>query len=231
MKKKFFMMAFVSLFAVAALCSCSKDDENENETGAIQNIITAAVENGASYSEIIDTVKAEVEDYYGSDAIIARAPYTNGGFTLTLPASLSAQYLSAADYIPQGITVSNPNVKGGSVGLYAYKSGFEAGEFYYGTNNCMGQLIYVDGDVIITGSSTVTYGATFTIKINVHLKEGWNMVYAKLTPKANDSYETELTIKVPAGAKWHFDSDYSLSEFSLYTQFPSLLRGNFVSGN
>jgi hypothetical protein len=92
MKRNYLKMAFVSLFAVAALCSCNKDEDDNNDnggTGAIQNnAISIEVEDGASYSEKIDIVKLECEG-----GTLANAPFNNGRFTLNLPASVSVQYL------------------------------------------------------------------------------------------------------------------------------------------
>jgi hypothetical protein len=127
MKRNFLMMAFVSLFTVVALCSCSKDEEENDDKGGngnsgLQgNVLTVVVENGASYNSKIDLVKAVTEDR-NSEHTLVSTPYNSGKFTLNLPASLDTQYLESLDEIPKGITVSNPNVKRGWAVLDAYKS-------------------------------------------------------------------------------------------------------------
>ncbi|MDR1340600.1 MAG: hypothetical protein LBK58_11195 [Prevotellaceae bacterium] len=237
MKRNFLMMAFVSLFTVVALCSCNKDeDENDDKggNGVIQNnTVTAVVENGASYNSKIDLVEAVT--YSNDDKLItlASAPYTNGGFTLNLPASLGAQYLEPLfdeeDEIPDGVTVSNPNVKTGEAILDAYKSDSYVGSFYHGNGDWEGELIYVDGDVSISGSGTETwtYGEgteyeetyTNTYRYNCNLRKGWNIMYEKRTEK--DSYE--YTTQAPANVKWYFEdkSSYNLSG-SLHKQVSPL---------
>jgi hypothetical protein len=226
MKTNYFKMAFVSLFAVAALlCSCDKDeDENSNDdnggSSVLQNnTLTVSVENGASYSGIIDIVKVETDD-----VPLVSVPYNNGVFTLNLPASLDDQYISIEeDEVPAGVTVSDPNVKvSAAVDLYAYKSDFKTGYIYHGIGDWQGVLIYVDRNLSITGSYTETYGeVTETGKYNCNMQKGWNIRYEKETQKAVNLYEYEATTQVPAGAKWYFQNYYSSSESgSLRTQAP-----------
>jgi hypothetical protein len=242
MNRNFLMMAFVSLFTVVALCSCSKDDDENGDNGGngvIQNnTLTVSVENGASYSGKIDVVKATTYSESDDDEFtLVSAPYTNGGFTLILPANLGAQYLENLDEdeIPQGITVSNPKAKTGWADLDAYKGDNRAGYFYHGIGDWEGELIYVDGDVTISGSYTETwtngggteYEETYTETHrynNCNLRKGWNIMYGKETEKGNNSYEYEVTTQVPAGAKWYF-YDYSSPDYksgSLHKQISSL---------
>jgi hypothetical protein len=212
MKRNFFMMAFVSLFTVVALCSCSKDDDenddnggNGGSTGLQGNILTVAVENGASYSTKIDVVQVKTEN---SENVFTSVPYNNGRFTLTLPVSVSDEYffnLLVILSLYEGLTVSNPNAKGCEVYLDTYKSDANTGYLYPKIGDWTGKLIYMDGDLSVSGSITGTdKGATVTDKYNYHLKKGWNMVYVKETVKANDLYEVEHTTQAPEGVKWYF---------------------------
>jgi hypothetical protein len=224
------MMAFVSLFTVVALCSCNKDENEDDENGGngenawIQNnTINVVIENNAQYSSEIDTVKVQVgvsgnDDYYY--LTLASVPYNNGKFTIKLPESINKQYLynvfeelEIMDHgeIPEGITISNQNIKGCYMGLYAYKSGLphnQGGFCYYGTEDgdWTGELIYMDGDVSITGTGTFywPYDWADTYKCNIHLEKGWNMVYEKNNKKTDQWYEVEYTTQAPAGAKWYF---------------------------
>jgi hypothetical protein len=194
MKRNFFMMAFVSLFTVVALCSCSKDENEDDDTGGngvIQNnTINVIIENGAKYSSKIDSVKAGI-DYRDSDrnhyyVTLASAPYNNIGFTLKLPESVSGQYLYSLAYVwdyeeIEGLTASNHSVKLGELELYAYKSNSNSatGYFYYGTEDSelvgYGWLTYADGDVSITGSyteneSNVYYDGTYYDELKIIVK-------------------------------------------------------------
>jgi hypothetical protein len=230
MKRNFLMMALVCLFTVVAISSCKKDDDDD---GSIGNTLTVTVENGSSLNEKIDAVKVEIEygklSSYDWDTYEAtNAPYSNGGFTLTLPETVSDTYLEAFDAgdFEEGITVSNFNVKTGYAYIEAYKADDNTGFFYHGTGTAdedwEGELVYSNGDVSITGSYTDTYDwedsdgvhtETYTEKYNVHLKKGWNRVYEKDTEKGNNTYEEETTTTVPSGAKWYY-FDYSSKSLS-----------------
>jgi hypothetical protein len=228
MKKNFLKMAVVSLFVVVALCSCDKDEEeNENNGGVIQgNTVSVAVENGSAYSGKIDAVKALIVTgekstldpetnryyYYWTGHEMATAAYNNGTFTLSLPETLSDEYLDDEfieelldtdnGALPKGVTASNSQLKGEWVKILAYRSGKEVGEFYYATEECESNLLYADRDISITGIHTETDGDVN--KYSLHLKRGWNMIYEKDTEKGN-STEYELTTTAPAGVKWIYD--------------------------
>jgi hypothetical protein len=226
MKRNFLTKAFVCLFTVVALCSCSKDDDEENDNGnsgnsVIQNnTLVAVVENGASFNETIDSVKAVIYSETGGEITLAQGAYVNDGFTINLPESVDARYLrninSFVDYeenVPKDVTVSNSDAKFGYVSLYAYKYS-DVGEFYQATEDEEWdndeELIYADRDVYIIGSDT-DYLDKY--KYNVYLKKGWNIIYYKSTQN-NNSREIECTTQVPAGAKWYF-YDYSSRQSSV----------------
>jgi hypothetical protein len=221
MKKNFKMMAFVCLFTVAALISCSKDDDNNGaDSGAISNVLTVVVENGSNHNSMIDVVKLLAFGTNGED-VLAESDYTDGRFTLNLPNPLGSQYLNpVGDIAPySGITVSNRNVKIGDAALCAFKENEETGYFYTASGNWEGELVYVDGDVSITGTYSDTEeedGVTYTetIRYNMNLKKGWNIFYSKSTEDGNTE-TTEITTTVPAGVKWYFYSygSYSGSSF------------------
>jgi hypothetical protein len=232
MKKNFLMMAFVCLFIGVTISSCKKDDKEDENNGSIGNTLTVTVENGSSLNGKIDAVKAKI-DYEKSNGgwdeyIAASAPYSNGGFTLQLPETVSDTYLGAfdTDEIPDGVTVSNLNAKIGWGYIEAYKEDENVGYFYLGTGTTdadwEGELIYSNGDVNITGTETdvyswesdgETYTETETNKYSMYLKNGWNIVYEKWTEKGNNTEEYELTTTAPSGAKWYY-YDYSSKSLS-----------------
>jgi hypothetical protein len=205
MKRNFLMMAFVCLFTVAALSSCSKDDD---DTGNISdNTVVAVVENDSSYPGMIDIVQAEIWSEDGLH-VLASAEYKNGGFSLTLPESVNDRYLDPfdEDYIPEAIKISNWDVKTGWIYLEAYNTAdVNVGYFYHKTGGWEGELVYASGNVSITGSYTEEDddGDTRTEKYNLNLKKGWNIVYANET-KTGNAYTLESTSTTPAGAKWYF---------------------------
>jgi hypothetical protein len=219
MKRNFLKTAFVCLFTVVALSSCEKDDDKNDPGGITDNTLTVVVENGNSYNTRIDEVKAEIFEDDEPILTLTSAEYKNGGFTLTLPEDVSSRYLeSFDDNIPDGVKVSNKNVKMGFMSLEAYKSNDNVGYFYLGSEDCEGEFVYVDGDLSITGTVTSTdnwWGEEVTeiIKYSINLKRGWNTVYFYGTMNG-DTYNSECTTTAPAGAKWYFYSYYDYDEFS-----------------
>jgi hypothetical protein len=222
MKNIFTLMILAAAIAFAA---CGEDDNGNGDgekhgtpgSSAISGKIDIKVENGASYNSAIDSVHWRIWNKEGySYYTVAKAAYANGEFTLNLPASLPDASLFPFfedGEIPDGVNVSNPNVKK-TVPDYidAYKWDSEGGyndnvgSFYHGTANktWKGYLLYVTGDVIITGSYTETAEAgTYTIKFNINAKKGWNILY-----QGWDTYEdpSTFTTEAPAGAKWYFES-------------------------
>jgi hypothetical protein len=181
------LMAAGTLFAACG----NKDEDGDKGASAISGHITVKVDGGSDLD--IDSVKLNLGDY-----VISSAAYANGEFTLEF-SSVDDNvnwFFTIAQYMPNGITVSDANVKTPNVeaSLSAYKSGSEVGSFHYGTAEWNGGFMYVNGDVNITGTG-VNEGVTMTY--NVDLKKGWNFVYDKTTENAR-----ETTTQTPAGARW-----------------------------
>jgi hypothetical protein len=172
--------------------------------------IKATVENGSNYNDKIDIVQVIGT---GSEAIIASATYSNGGFTLNLPATVDAKYLRTrfSDY-PSGIKVSDTNTKTFDfVDVSAYKNGKSVGYFeYYAAVSDDSEVatvfIYVDRNVNINGSITNKdeYDETITYD-NVSLKKGLNKMYVKETDsEKNKIYTQVVTMTEPSGLKWTY---------------------------
>ena len=211
MKKAIFTLA-AFIFAATIFTGCSKD---EDEGSAVT--INATVENGASYSTTIDDVKAVIVEGDSIITVAASGNYTNGGFSLTLPKSVDAKYLSVMDDdMPEGITISNLKVKGCGINFYGYKSGEIVGMFQNGKiENEMftaaESYLFVDGNITISGGSTETadlLGMPVTVKTNYNLtlKKGWNVAYLNMTPTVTDT-EIIMTIDISntqvSGLKWY----------------------------
>jgi hypothetical protein len=203
MKNIFTLMILAAAIAFAA---CGEDEGGKGDDGGSSaipnNTVTVAVENGASYSGEIDTVKLVIER--GGMHVIASFPYSGGNFTITLPASVDDEYLDPMDMddLPSGITTSNRDVKGGAAYLYAYKSGQLVGDIYRGTAQSeryfYGYLLYLAGDVSITGTGT---DGDYTTEYRVNGKKGWNMWY---TTRGTNLTSRLVTTEAPTGAKWYF---------------------------
>jgi len=214
MKKVIFTLA-AFIFAATIFTGCSKDEDEGSSVS-----INATVEDGTSYATSIDDVKAVIVDGDSIISVVASSNYTNGSFSLTLPKSLDAKYLSAMDEeMPEGIKVSNLKVNGCGINFCGYKSGEIVGTFQNGRmDNGIGMLtlvesyIFVDGDVTISGGNSETadlMGMPFKVETNYNLtlKKGWNLVYMEMIPTIT---ETDLAMAINFsntqvdGMKWYF---------------------------
>ncbi|MDR3351304.1 MAG: DUF4595 domain-containing protein [Prevotellaceae bacterium] len=199
MKKIFTLM----IAAVMVFAGCSKDSDGGDDIGSSpipNNTITVVVENGSSYSGQIDVVKLMMYSA-APDYEITSLSYAGGSFTVNLPASVEDKYLLGFD-VPSGVTISNRNVKERPAYFEAWKSGQPVGHIYhgFGASNAGGYLLYVDGDVSITGTGARN---GYSTEYRVNAKKGWNMVY-----ESDESTGVRLiTTEAPAGAKWYFLED------------------------
>ncbi|MDR1023032.1 MAG: Ig-like domain-containing protein [Prevotellaceae bacterium] len=179
------------------------------------NTLTVVV--GSSFNEKIDFVEVVGWDNRAVKYVVASAPYSNGGFTLNLPETVSNTYLEEG-FRTYGGNMSSSDVKVGRVSIYAYKSGNVIGYFYHGTADWTGRLIYSTEKVNVKDShifninwSLGQEGSSFTgepyskviEKSDIHLEKGWNMIYSKDTVKKG-TREQEETTTIPSDAKWYF---------------------------
>jgi hypothetical protein len=210
------------------IASEEDDDDDDDEYTVIQNsILTVALENPASYSGKIDAVKLEAYYEAGDEYIVvASADYNSRGHTLiSLPSSLDSKYLYGLLEVEER-TVSDPDLKMRTATLSAYKSGYDIGYLYYGTENYESELIYADRDASITGyySGIDDDGIKREEKYSMYLKEGWNMMYIKTAQKTGKSYEYEYTTQAPKGAKWYFNEYGSSTSAALHKQLRTISR-------
>jgi len=203
--KKLFYLLTVAVAATTMFVACSKDND-EPESGWFDGTITAVVENGNAYNGVVSKVTAEAWDNNSRKFVeIASGSYTNGGFTLRLPATLSDNYLKSDIFGPvkDALKFSDENAKATiEVIISAYNSsGVKVGWFDYGTEAEKYPAIdvsfmYADRDLTITGSF-VDRGDTYSYSIS--LKKGWNKLYNTW----DDGYD-EYTTKPVSGCKWYF---------------------------
>ena len=199
-------------------------------------MITAVVENGNAYNGIISRVVFAKSYYtttgerrYGGE--IASTNYSNGGFTLTLPAVLDDKFLYTFEEYGN-IKVSDENAK---------ISDFEGGARGYDSNNEMihridlvGKnndlftfvfFVYADRDVTITGSHERECGSSETL--NVSLKRGWNRVYSTAKYTENVS-KYEISTKSVSGLKWYFFDDWQNLFFGAPENTKNAVKRNAV---
>ncbi|MDR2423399.1 MAG: BACON domain-containing protein, partial [Prevotellaceae bacterium] len=162
-----------------------------------------------SIVDIPDTVtvthiKLMGDDREGDDEVLATAPYQNGSFTMTLPATIDNKFLETFDDAPDGVTVSAPDAKMlEDLSFDAYNGSELLGGTYLGTDNenIDVQLFYIDRDCAITGTGTdERNGETETAHYEMNLKAGWNWLYAIF----NDDGSMTLTTTKPNNVtvKW-----------------------------
>jgi len=221
MNKKLHYLTAAAIAAAVVFAGCKKDDDDKLVSDAFDGKITATVENGAAYNSQFSMVAAVVytdtEPWY---EILATGTYANGGFTITLPATLDAKYLEtfeefSEDGIPAGINVSDKNAKvlsGLSLAAANSNGSSNSGLIYgkVGSNSyTMVTFMYADRDVTVTGSykEELEGGYTDEEHANVSLKKGWNRVYMTST-ETKTSDKSEITTKPVSGVKWYFEEDF-----------------------
>ena len=150
-------------------------------------VINAQVKNGANFNNLVDEVWAWVDDEFveldnNSDYVIAKAPYENGGFKITLPNTFDQRLLFPitviTEDVPSGmITISDNNAKICVISWFeAYKNGHyfdDILEVCPDANMDMDFMVgyfFTDRDVTMTGNYE-------EVIINMDLKQGWNAVY------------------------------------------------------
>ena len=160
--------------------------------------------NSVEYDELRVVVYSDDGD---SEMVVGSATFDNG--ELTLPeAEVSSNYLSRlGDDMPDGVAVSDPDVKVALGGVHAYKSGYKTGEFLHGVADWIGLLMYVDGDVSITGSY-MEEEEEIVNSFSLDLKKGWNIAYAHYSEEGI----AMMTTTAPEGATWNLiGQDYEAS--------------------
>jgi len=215
MKKLLKKIALLPLFCGLILTSaCSNDDENGNDnnnndipTSWFDGTITATVVNGNDYDDLIDEIVAWAwANYDYSDdgnEIIARGNWANGGFTITLPATLGDRFLFPGgeeiedDF--ETITVSDRNLRISLFeGIRFDAEGIGGFRKYREDENSRREMIivYADRDATVIGTEGL-----YTFQIS--LKRGWNKVYV------TERYRGELiqTTEPISGLRWHFFRD------------------------
>jgi len=218
----------IILLATMSLYFSACNDEGSNNDGNFGNssitVINAKVENGENYNSTVKVVKAMAYTSFNQGIVIGTGTYSNSSFTIELPTTVDEQYLELI--LPnfglgdnEGIKVSNPNVKTCSIDIYGFDKlnspyGNQIVTFEYNTQlpswtsnkddrfHTYGEIIYVNGDVTITGS----YYDSDNTHFNIFLKKGWNIMYLETEEVYNgNSYEKEIfhiTNNAPNNMKW-----------------------------
>jgi len=190
-------------------------------------IITAIVENGNKYNDIIRRVRAASYGSRGDDgAVHAVSTFANGRFSLTLPPTVNDRYLSfVGGYFDEAlVNISDRNAKITMVDIEGWSSASGAwnwnhwvGDFIHAkadiTNTSLSMTMafyfYADRDVTITGSEYFYLDGLLRIeeKYDLILKSGWNMVYQTLHMD-DVSLALEVSTTPVSGLRWYFEDDF-----------------------
>jgi len=213
---KFLNYLFITAFALSAVfTSCKKDDDkngngngNGNDGGITE--LNVKAENGSAYNSQVNVVKLLIDMSFSEDGgkitNLRGVPLTNdnfsdGGFSVKMPETVSNQHLRKLSETFSGSNISDNDAKGVWNGKFVgYDSSDDyVGGFYCevaGKENIRFFLFYVDRDVTITGSSAEsTFDCT--------LKKGWNWLYM---------INNLFTTKEQGTMKWYFStgSDWAI---------------------
>jgi len=153
--------------------------------------------------------------YDEEEVILAKVPYQNGGFKMTLPATVDASLLysmSDEEDAPEGIIFSDPNVRACAVDCFgAYKNEEYFDDLIQISVNILtfsmtqSMYMYADRDVTITGTvEDEEEGMTVTYSVN--MKKGWNVVYMSMNFMTDTiTLTTTPPIVLP---EWWFEEDF-----------------------
>ena len=207
----FFLIAVMTLLLAACIAKIPLPPDGEhNEPPDVPNTdfkITAKVENGSAYNSSIKRVRAVI--YYGNndddEYVLTSANYTDGGFTLNLPASVNSRYLTSNGSANLAII----DLEGFSSSSGSYNFNHYVDDFIYGKidlnaySATIVYYMYADRDVTIKNSDNKT-------SFNMSLKKGWNMVYSTIL--LSGSYTTFETVGV-SGLRWYASEDFGAGFF------------------
>ena len=188
----------VLLFAALIAASCEQNGRNEEFV-----IKGSDIDAGESITTIMATVM---------DDVIAQAPFADGGFELTLPATLpeNALFALATDERTSGASASNPSTQLAFLNLELDRQGstisFDDSHLNNGLSRSKQAIfIYADRPVTLSGESTWTstqqIGAAFSpeqvehtnIFDDIVLKKGWNRVCLSLRIESSEPWEIHTT--------------------------------------
>jgi hypothetical protein len=221
MKRILFTTAIIGLL----FAGCGKKDNEptldpEIPTSWFDGKITAVVENGNAYNSIVSKVVSRAEIGPPEEwANLTSGNYSNGGFTLTLPATPDSKFLHKINYWSWdwvGVTYSDQNAKicfadnDGDISAYTSNNVW-VDYLYYGkfgeTSLTLVGFCYTDRDVTIIGSGEERdEDWTSTSNYSMSLKKGWNLVYITIVESEN-SENVEYSTKSVDGVKWYFWKD------------------------
>jgi len=221
------IIAIIAVFGLAVIgCNDGGDNNNGNNgssgNGALGSTLVItnqqvyeAYSNTSIYTGYTGSDTLDSSENYGGTGAITKGKlnFTLGTPTDTFLTTFDAHELATAKwkdsnpFVGYDVTVSNPQTKGLSIGVFTTGASElrkynynDSGNFHSETYVC---YIYVDNDVTITGKGTTdTWGNNkdFSLK----LKTGWNVVNGTSTYNSNlNTYSVSLGDS--SSGKWFLD--------------------------
>jgi len=210
-------LALLPLFFGLVLTTACSENENGYENGnnggderpPFNRTITAVVENGNNYNDLISKVAITLWAD-GTRHTIATGTWANGGFTTTLPETIGTELLHTFNILPQDVNISDASARGIEIDINAYDEQQRSrGSIAYRTADWRSQmtLLYVDRDVTVTGTQPL-FDDTHDEQIpngrytiwNLQLRAGWNRMYFIVKDEQTNYVSTEPI----SGLRWHF---------------------------
>jgi len=192
---------FAVLAAGIVFSGCKKI--KEYPSSPFDGKITAKVENANAHANVSKIVAL------AKDQKIAEASYSNGNFTMTLPATPDAKFLvDTWDLFGNGIEYEfnedfDPKLAIVDVFQALDGDGDAVDELTYAKldNSAFTYAIFVYSNMEITFWGTLAVDGT---AVEVTFKNGWNTLYYTT---ALSTETTKCSTKAVSGLIWHFDSD------------------------
>jgi hypothetical protein len=174
-----------AMVAGTVVSSCSKDDDGAPSS------VTIAVSN----VQDLGSVSADKLQVTANGKVLTSATFANGAATLTLPATVGDEFLTAVTAeMSSDAKVDPADTKGASISLDLYKGTTLVGEIEpegtAGGVPYMHVWMYVDKNVSVTGD------------ISMSLKKGWNVVYIN-----TKTYAASTTQPAGYTLTWDFDAE------------------------
>ena len=215
----FSLILMTAIVATVLTFSCEKEDMTVSMT------VSGTLEFGERYNDEFTKVVIVVREPTDMGGIIgfnrvelARGTYTNGAFSIELPAKIDEKYLQSllTEDMPPKFKVSDKKVKTGifSISISSFKDmedlpdtpGMGVGQIYKEY-----ELIYAKSDDESTVEAMLYYadrkcsitGIIGDDVFSVNLKKGWNFLYETKTESINE-YSTNPV----SGLKWYVRYDF-----------------------
>ena len=238
MKKYYFSLILMTAIFAELITSCDKEDT------AVGMTVSGNLEFSESYNDIITKVQVDVKEPVNVGVTVfksvnlARGTYSNGAFSIELPAMVDERYLKQSfsdkdldtyfkisdKRVKTGVfdftatdfdeTIANSieekNKEGNGIWVYAYKTFPLVYIKKDDVSTTEGLFYYADKNCSINGTMTASDGH-YSLTYSMHLKRGWNIVY--FTEKYVETPEMqihieELSTKPVSGLKWYVRGDF-----------------------